>query len=259
MKNIGIALGLSLALGLGAAVAHADEPVVGPVAPAAEEKPLVLRESKAEAPAQSSPSTTTTLLKGLGVAGVAIAAFALFKRKKIQGTKSSGVEVKIVGRTALGMRTEVCVVDVGGERLVLGVTPTTVTTLSILQDAPVELGELADLSEPREATTVRTRARSLAEEPESALLRLLDNARKQTANVPVPARQTGDAPISSRRGDDVPTTRHDLSSPTTRHDLDADATLAIPPKAPAPPRQRQPRRIEEQVRGLNVAKSRRAS
>lgn len=260
MKNIGIALGLSLALGLGSAVAHADEPV-GPPAPAAEDKPLALRESKtAEAPAASAPSTTMTLLKGLGVAGIAIAGFMVFKRKKMQGPgRASGVDVKIVGRTALGMRTEICVVDVGGERLVLGVTPTTVTTLSILQDAPVELGELAEATEPREASTIRTRARSLAEEPESALLRLLDNARKQTANVPAPSRHHGDAPASSRRGEDMPTIRHDLSSPTTRHDLDAEATIAVPPKAPAPPRQRAPRRLEEQVRGLNVAKSRRAS
>lgn len=206
-------------LGLGGGVAHAEEALVGPPV---QEAPLTLREEAPPKVASASAPSSITLLKGLGVAGVAVLAFALFRRTRTnRGLVLS--EVRVVARTSLGMRTELCLVEVAGERLLLGVTPTAVTTLSVLADAPTELADLGDVAPRREAQPSH-------EQPSSSLIRLLNNARKHTAST------TG-------------------SSRMLTDEMDDEGVDLAPPSQ----RSSSPGRVEGQVRGLQRTRSRRAS
>jgi flagellar biogenesis protein FliO len=92
----------------------------------------------------------------VGMIGVAaVGAYLVYRRRNAGGAGLPLTPLpKVLGRTALHGRSSLVVVEVEGQRLLLGVTPTQVTTLTVLSD---ELKPGAsEIEEPtREATTLR--------------------------------------------------------------------------------------------------------
>jgi flagellar protein FliO/FliZ len=107
--------------------------------------PLEVRPSKplATAPQESGTSVWTKLgLCGLVFAGAA----AFYLRKRAPGGPV-GPTIKVAARTSIGVRSEILLVDVDGHRLLLGVTPSSVRTLSVLPIEPM-LSETAEVQAP---------------------------------------------------------------------------------------------------------------
>ncbi len=127
-----------------------DESFVGPppqLAPQqGEQTPLELRPQRPleTAPAQSGSSAWMKIgLCGLVAAG----AFLLYRRKRGVPV-AAGPSLRVAARTAIGVRSELIVVDVDGQRLLLGVTPSSVRTLSILTGEPASATASGEVDEP---------------------------------------------------------------------------------------------------------------
>lgn len=118
-------------------VAQAPSPAPAPVAreaaaPAAPTAtPLSVRPSRPLALAPESTSTDTGW-KFLAVFAVAAAALAYWKRQNPAVRLDLGPELRVVRRTSIGVRSELLVVDVDGQRYLLGVTPSSVQSLAVL-------------------------------------------------------------------------------------------------------------------------------
>jgi flagellar biogenesis protein FliO len=80
-----------------------------------------------------------------GFAGLA-AALWYWKRRAPSASASPATELQVVRRAALGNRGEVVVIDVAGQRMLLGVTPTSVQMLTMLDEptAPRATETVAD-------------------------------------------------------------------------------------------------------------------
>jgi len=77
----------------------------------------------------------TSIWTKLGLCGLVFAGAATFYLKKRAPGAPVGPTIKVAARTSIGVRSEILLVDVDGHRLLLGVTPSSVRTLSVL---PVE-------------------------------------------------------------------------------------------------------------------------
>jgi flagellar biogenesis protein FliO len=136
------------------ALAFADEPFgppapeasvqpAAPPAPASTGTPLQMKPTKEAQPlvlAHDAPiSWSTKAMLMLGVAGVG---FLVWKRKKDQPTAAAKRTLAIAARASVGVRSELLLVDVDGQTLLLGVTPSSITRLSILGETPVAISEL---------------------------------------------------------------------------------------------------------------------
>ena len=111
-----------------AEVAEPAEPVAEDPAPPVEAekpagKPLELRPNRSSD--GSGAGGFGIGMKLAAIAAVFGGAFLLFKRKNggFASPRSVGVGPRIVSRTAVGMRNELLVVEVEGQRLLIGVTP----------------------------------------------------------------------------------------------------------------------------------------
>lgn len=210
--------------------APTSDPAAEPEAPAKPQgTPIQLRPN---GPGEAGNSTTTNMgLKLLAVAAV-LGGAALFMRRRKNTLMASGAipgrsfTPRVLGRTSIGMRSELLVVEVDGQKIVLGVTPSSVSTLTILteepKDAPAE-PELAAVREPptRELALARPLSvgsfRDRMSEPparqhasmapkssavEESLTRLLAGARATTPHndesVPAPAPAARPRPARSR-------------------------------------------------------------
>jgi len=73
--------------------------------------------------------------------------------------------VRVLGRTSMGMRAEVALIEVGGMRLVVGVTPATIQTLAVLpEDATLEAdSDFAPVRDDQEEPAVDLHERRLGE------------------------------------------------------------------------------------------------
>jgi flagellar biogenesis protein FliO len=115
-----------------AAAAPAAPPAVAPVKDV--EPPLALRPAKpltlAEAPAPT-PWPYKTLF---GVAVVAAGALVWKKRRALAAKHAPGTPVRVLGKTSMGLRGELALVEVAGMRLLVGVTPSSMQTLAVLPD-----------------------------------------------------------------------------------------------------------------------------
>jgi flagellar biogenesis protein FliO len=116
--------------GSAAATAEAAPPSDAP-------RPLQLRPSKPleTAPESSGMSLSSKLLLALFVAAMS---FVVLRRRTIlatlRGEVSAVPRLRVVARSSIGLRTELLIVEADGQRLLLGVTPTSVRTLSVLTD-----------------------------------------------------------------------------------------------------------------------------
>ncbi len=122
--------------------APSTEPIAAPSTEPSEKRPLQLRPSKPGDAAAESGGTSvwTKLLLALAVIAAAV---VVFRRRPFSGHAGNSERptpsLRVSARTSVGMRTELLIVEADGQRLLLGVTPTAVQTLSVLGDAPSEL------------------------------------------------------------------------------------------------------------------------
>jgi flagellar protein FliO/FliZ len=175
----------------------ADE-VVGPPTPEAEvvaEVAPVEAEKPAGKPLELRPNRASDSggaggfgigMKLAAVAAVFGGAFLLFKRKNggfASKARTPGTNARIVSRTAVGMRNELLVVEVEGQRLLIGVTPSAMSTLSVLADEPKELVEDPEKISGYQLSNYRQAIPPAAPLPSSAveesLSRLIANARNE--------------------------------------------------------------------------------
>ena len=118
------------------AAAPPAAPTAGPAAPAADGTPLA-----AHATAPAKPLALAPQSEGLGIGYKLLAvlviggAVALYLKKK-RGPKVAGIvpsKIDILARAGLGVRSQLVVVEVEGTRLLVGITPSAIQTLAVLQ------------------------------------------------------------------------------------------------------------------------------
>ena len=119
-------------------------------------------------PSIASPLSLAPSHEGLGL-GYKVLAFAVVagglvlyarKRRGGRGLDAPKSRIDILARSGLGVRSELVVVEVDGTRLLVGMTPSTVQTLAVLDATAVENTEVAEEEAPR-ANDIGDRVRSL--------------------------------------------------------------------------------------------------
>jgi flagellar protein FliO/FliZ len=134
----------------------------------AEPTPLQLRH---DSPSVSSPSDAP-IGAGWKLGGLAavVAGVAVWMRRRRAAQPSKAVsEVRVVARTAISGRSELLVVDVGGQHVLLGVTPTSIRHLVDLELDRAEPVEQPRVIEAPPANDVRTRFDALIDRAQTAL------------------------------------------------------------------------------------------
>jgi flagellar protein FliO/FliZ len=111
--------------------------------------PLALRSSK---PLELAPEPTHS---GLGWKVVAVLAIlgggAFYLRKRIGPKRIDDGQLTIVRRTAIGIRSELLVVNVEGQRMLLGVTPHSIQSLAVLDGEEAAEAPASDSQAPDHA------------------------------------------------------------------------------------------------------------
>ncbi len=189
---------IALALVATSLTANAAAAVEGDVAaaqaPAPSATPLSLRQSKpmelAPEPQHGGAAWKVAFVLVL-VGGAAL----VLRRRAASPLKSRQTELTIVRRAALGLRSELVVVNVEGQRLLIGVTPHTIQSLAILD---------SDEPEVRESRGADARGPSLLGERFAAML---DTAARGvgTTSPTIPA----DAPPRRAAAPERPVLHHD--------------------------------------------------
>lgn len=172
-----------------------------------------------------------TLFVGLRVVlslGVVLALLYVLQKRIVKGGRAGrqAAQVKVVARQGIGAKASVVVVDVEGERLVLGVTDASVTVLAAA-DRPVEPVALELVPAPAAAPA---RAATPAQAPAPSFAAVLSAHRGDaTGAVPTPEaprRVTSIAPVPAAAGD----AGANAAVPSAHR---GDATGAVPaPEAP---------------------------
>ncbi len=115
-------------------VAAAQDQPIGPPAPV-EATPLEVRPPR---PLETAPADTgTDLWTKLGLCALVVAGGAAFYMKRRAQITTPAPAIKVSARASIGVRSEILLVDVDGHRLLLGVTPSSVRTLSVLPAEPI--------------------------------------------------------------------------------------------------------------------------
>lgn len=237
------------------AAPEATEPAPAPAAP--ESAPLNLRPS----PTLEVKPPSTGLGIGYKLAAVAAVfggALLLFRRKQnVTFNVGASIKPRVVGRTSIGTRTEVVVIEVEGQRLVLGVTPSNVTTLSVLTEEP-RLAP-AEIEEPRAESFVRPAIVPPSPRTpriEESLNRLIAGARAELEEQPARDRFERSERLE-RMERERP--KHPVERVMERAERAERAERRTPaaPKSEVTPRSRQSRvrevtSLEGQVRGLTA-------
>lgn len=176
-----------------------------PAEPAAEKpapRPLELRPNRPNE--VGSGGGFSIGLKLLAVAAVFAGAFLLFRRgQTVKAARVAGAAPRIVSRTAVGMRNELLVVEVEGQRLLIGVTPSAMSTLSVITEEPREL-----IEEPKRLSEEINLHRPAIVPPspkpptiEESLSRLIAGARAELEE-PTPLRKTPAPRAATRKQPD---------------------------------------------------------
>ncbi|KAA1174786.1 flagellar biosynthetic protein FliO [Marinobacter salinexigens] len=97
----------------------------------------------AESSAIKAPDTVGTLVS-LGVGLLAVIAIiygcAWIIRRMSGMTGANNHAIKVVSVMALGARERIALIEVGGQQILLGITPTTIRTLQVFEEPVVEPG-----------------------------------------------------------------------------------------------------------------------
>lgn len=205
------------------AFAQAPEPIVGP--------PIV--ETRSGEGAEQAPASPPLNLRRqeqplelrqesgglgwgakLGLVGLAFVGAYLMYRRKTGGAagQTMGPIARVVGRTPIGPRSSVVIVEVDGQRILLGVTPSTITTLTVLVDEPKMKGHEIDDDYERsqpvapapmpEPPAQRWSPANDKVDVEASLNRLIAQARGEIEE-PAPRHASGSAPRATREREPV--------------------------------------------------------
>jgi flagellar protein FliO/FliZ len=109
--------------------------VEGPAAPNSQGTPLQLRGSASAATEE--PVAPSTIGWKLATMAAIAAGGAFYLKRKQASNVAPARAIRVVSRVAVGVRTELVVVEVDGQRLLLGITPASVQRLASLGDEPV--------------------------------------------------------------------------------------------------------------------------
>lgn len=246
-------------LAIDQAVAEAEKDALSPPAPlpVKHDKPLVT----APPPEGLGLGTKLGLCALVGGAAFWLVRSRLAARGERNGASKQGDKPRVLSRTAIGLRHEVVVIEVEGQRFLLGVAPGSIASLGLLPDEPVfasaaperdsDFDDLRDReSGPGRFDADERRAVPLSE----SLSRLIAAARSETATPRAPVRPLISSSVQPR-------TRPQAQP---RADVDVDELGPTRPnRAPAQPRKRAPRPAatandtapEGQVRGLHARRS----
>jgi flagellar biogenesis protein FliO len=199
-------------------------PATAPAPASSSELPLRAPQPLTLAP---EPSGTSWGYKLLFVAAIAVAGFLAYRKRRARAAEDRRTAVKVIGKTSMGLRGELALVEVGGMRLLVGVTPSSMQTLAVLPDDVDVASEPGATTDERPAEPA-PRVRSLLAELEGAVSRT--------------SSKTPPAAFSASRYEKA-----------RKHADEDDA----PESAPQPPRERRrPAReggIEGQARGIALA------
>lgn len=145
-----------------------------------------------------------TVVVGLRVVlslGVVLALLWVLQKRLVKGGRAGSratSQVSVVARQGVGAKASVVVVDVEGERLVLGVTESSVTVLAAA-DRPVDAGALTLVPEPEESATEsvtqEARVTSIAPVAFASVL----SAESDAARDELPARPADATPVELLR------------------------------------------------------------
>jgi flagellar protein FliO/FliZ len=180
------------ATALTVSAASAQEAPVGPPAPV-EATPLEVRPSK---PLETAPvETGGGIWTKLGLCAlIAAGAAALYMKKRSQAA-SPAPAIRVSARASIGVRSELLLVDVDGHRLLLGVTPSSVRTLSVLPAEPAASEEesavarfnTTSIGSSFDKLLQRTREEDLAETLRDAVLTTKKPATNRTTRTMISA------------------------------------------------------------------------
>jgi flagellar biogenesis protein FliO len=173
------------------AAAAAPPPVAAskPAAPAAEAPlPLQLRSSPPKPPLTLATEGPTSgwWYKLLACALIVAGVVWLIKKRKLLVRPEREQSLKIVERAAIGVRSELLLVRVEGQKLLLGITPSAISRLAVLPDGA---------EEPLSAQAPLDRADAVAHEP--GFERAIAAARTQIERLAAQARPTPPAPVAA--------------------------------------------------------------
>lgn len=188
-------------MGLTPAIASAEDS--GPPSDPNETKTeLNLRPSK---PLETAPASTGIGLGAkLGLAGLVGAAAYFVYRRRTQGGGAKAAKIadlRVTARTSVGHRSEVIVVEVDGQRLLLGVTPGSIRTLTVLaDDVSASAAAPAENDEPTAAETSLARLfASARREVQPAMVDEEDDPRP-TRSIHAVAQRSSQALLNNRTG-----------------------------------------------------------
>ncbi len=112
------------------------------------ERPLVIRRTPEKPLELSAQTPSDSIWIKLGVCGLIVAGGAyLFRKRGLFKAPVRTHTMTIVARTAIGVRSELLLVEVDGQKLLLGVTPGSISRLAVMPgngDAPALLEETLD-------------------------------------------------------------------------------------------------------------------
>jgi len=106
---------------------------------------------------QTYPGGGWKILAGFGGLGLAL---FLWKRRAPASTLSLGCEIQVVNRTSIGGKCELIVVDVGGQRMLLGATSGSVQYLAAIDGPEAPAAGAADKTAGFESMFAAARSRT---------------------------------------------------------------------------------------------------
>lgn len=240
-----------------------DEVAAPPTSPAAARRPLRLRRDGDTAPIALAPekSGDDWWIKALaGVALLGAGAFALRKKGMLDKPEEKKPKVEILERMSLGVRSELVVVGVDGQRLLLGVTAGGIQRLALLSEE-ADAATLVTEGSALGASFERLLSRADRSEPTGAIAatQLEQEIAGPAASQPTSHEQAILEQIRREQGYHEPAPVTD-ESPRRRLAYTIDEEAAPEPRVEAPaPRSSQPRRVSRTVADRPAAKAPKAA
>lgn len=203
-----------MALTAGSALAAEPAPTPAPSATPLQTRPAKKLELSAQN--EKTPVGYKLLAGAVVVAGAVV--WAKKKKGGVTKDKKKRSAIDLLARHSVGVRSELLVVDVEGTRLLVGMTPGSMSTLAVLQTPEGVVGEESPLmgeekyltasEEDDDVAPVKVAPRRAAPEPEEVdelenRVRSLLDARKRKAEAPISA----PSPRAMRKTQPMPASR----------------------------------------------------
>ncbi len=179
------------------AQAPAAAPIAAPAPASPAEVPLALRQSHPVALAQESHGGSIAWKALFGI--IAIAGGFYVWKKKAAPSAGPTRQLRIVARVGIGVRSELLVVNVDGQSLLLGVTANSMQTLATLE-APAESEAMDEVPASRESAPSVTSDRfsDLLKASLAAVTTAATTSPTLNASLPAPRRSSMPAPCEGQ-------------------------------------------------------------